>query len=130
MTTLENMDIEVKKTVPLWACNILIIGMFLTYMIRQDNRDDMVAKQRIERCHMIQEDGIEVMKDLNTTLTEHRVAFNNLESTLGDLQHTLNAHNSAVADYSRQMAEMNSRTADLLERLEKLEEKLKRAGTE
>jgi chromosome segregation ATPase len=121
---LENMDIEVKKTVPLWAANILIIAMFLGFMVRQDWRDDMVASQRIDRCHTVQEDATEVMKALNATLTEHRVAFSNLEATLSDLQRTLIAHNNTVADYNAEMRDMNRRTADLLERLEKLEKRL------
>jgi len=118
---LDPIAVEFKKTIPLWAANLVIVAMFLGYMIRQDWRDDLVAKQRIDRCHTIQEDATEVMKALNSTLTEHRLAFSDLENTLADLQSTLTAHNNAVTDYSRQMEAMNRQMGDLLERLERLE---------
>ena len=60
--------------VPQWAGYLVIVALFLGYLIKMNDRDDVVAKQRIERCHSIQAESNEVMKELSQALVIHSQA--------------------------------------------------------
>lgn len=64
---------------------LAIVGGFIWYLCRKDDmnleakkQDDLVARQRIEHCHAVQEDATLVMKRLNETLNNHDKAFTHL----------------------------------------------------
>lgn len=64
---------------------VLIVGGFLWYLCRKDDinlelkkQGDLVAQQRINHCHSVQEESTKVMDRLNTTLTNHDKAFTHL----------------------------------------------------
>jgi len=110
----ETLDIGYKKTLPQWAMPLVIVALFLGYMIKKDaadlelaQRGDKVAEQRIEKCHYVQKQGIEVMKELRQTLMDHREAYSNMNNALIRLEALLTEYNRNVDSYHRQMAEVH-----------------------
>jgi len=57
--------------VPQWAGYLVIVALFLGYLVKTNERDDVVATQRIERCHSIQTESNEIMKELTSALVLH-----------------------------------------------------------
>jgi len=60
--------------IPQWAGCLIIVALFLGYLVKQDGRDDMVAEQRITRCHDIQTESNAAMRELTQALILHREA--------------------------------------------------------
>jgi len=113
----ENITGSLKKS-PQLVSLLLIVGGFIYYLIRHDDmqlqsqmRDDMVAKQRIDRCHLNQARSTEIMDKLNTSLNSQGNAFHELSVTLRDLRHVMSVH--------------NTRMSLIIAKFEKLEERLK-----
>jgi uncharacterized protein HemX len=88
----ENLQSAVTKsattlatTAPHWVCLILVVGGFLWYLDRKDqidsnnqDRSDLVAIQRIDNCHSVQERSIVVMEDLTTIIARQDQTFQSL----------------------------------------------------
>ena len=79
-----------------WASVILIVGAFLTYLYMHDkflqvqaDRLEIVAIQRIESCHGVQDRSIDVMGRLMRTLEEQARAFEALTIAFMDLKETV-----------------------------------------
>ena len=113
----ENLTYSLKKS-PQLVSLLLIVGGFIYYLIRHDEmqvksqeRDDMVAKQRIDRCHLNQSRATEIMDKLNTSLNSQGHAFHELSVTLRDLRNVMSMHNTKMSV--------------IISKFEKLEEQLK-----
>lgn len=94
--TLSSSTKSAEKTVstlaqqaPHWVCLLIVVGGFLYYLDRIDERSatkaqktDLVAVQRIESCHSIQDQSIKVMGELSATLKLQERSFHELSVTL------------------------------------------------
>jgi len=60
--------------VPQWAGYLVIVALFLGYLIKSNERDDLVAAQRIERCHGLQAESNTALRELRDALTAHALA--------------------------------------------------------
>lgn len=81
---IKSLILSLRKN-PQVLVNAVTIGAFLLYLCRKDSielekakQSDLVATQRIEHCHSVQEDATKVMDRLNNTLTNHDKAFTHL----------------------------------------------------
>lgn len=68
----------ISTNAPHWMVLLAIVASFLFYMEREGARADLVAHQRIETCHDVQERSITVMDQLNRTLGQHSETLNEL----------------------------------------------------
>ena len=116
----ENITSSLKKS-PQLVSLLLIVGGFIYYLIRHDEmqvksqeRDDLVAKQRIDRCHLNQARATEIMDKLNTSLNSQGNAFHELSVTLRDLRNVMSMHNTKMSL--------------IISKCEKLEKKLEENG--
>jgi uncharacterized coiled-coil protein SlyX len=116
----ENITSSLKKS-PQLVSLLLIVGGFIYYLIRHDEmqvksqeRDDLVAKQRIDRCHLNQARATEIMDKLNTSLNSQGNAFHELSVTLRDLRNVMSMHNTKMSL--------------IISKFEKLEKKLEENG--
>lgn len=116
----ENITSSLKKS-PQLVSLLLIVGGFIYYLIRHDEmqvksqeRDDLVAKQRIDRCHLNQARATEIMDKLNTSLNSLGNAFHELSVTLRDLRNVMSMHNTKMSL--------------IISKFEKLEKKLEENG--
>ena len=116
----ENITSSLKKS-PQLVSLLLIVGGFIYYLIRHDEmqvksqeRDDLVAKQRIDRCHLNQARATEIMDKLNTSLNSQGNAFHELSVTLRDLRNIMSIHNTKMSL--------------IISKFEKLEKKLEDNG--
>jgi len=57
--------------VPQWAGYLIIVALFLGYLIKSSERDDLVATQRIERCHGLQAESNMALRELRDALAVH-----------------------------------------------------------
>ena len=121
----ENLTESLKKS-PQMVTILIVVGAFLFYLYRHDElsskaqeREDLVAVQRIQRCHSIQEDSTAVMDKLNNTLNSQGNAFHELSVTLRDIKNIITSHNESMSAHNKRMAEL----LDRLERAEKLRKK-------
>jgi len=60
--------------VPHWGGYLIIVALFLGYLVTANKRDDLVASQRIERCHGLQAESNEALRDLRDALLTNAVA--------------------------------------------------------
>ena len=60
--------------VPQWAGYLVIVALFLGYLIKANERDDLVATQRIERCHGLQSESNAALRNLRDALVAHALA--------------------------------------------------------
>jgi len=116
----ENITSSLKKS-PQLVSLLLIVGGFIYYLIRHDEmqvksqeRDDLVAKQRIDRCHLNQARATEIMDKLSTSLNSQGNAFHELSVTLRDLRNVMSMHNTKMSL--------------IISKFEKLEKKLEENG--
>jgi len=116
----ENITSSLKKS-PQLVSLLLIVGGFIYYLIRHDEmqvksqeRDDLVAKQRIDRCHLNQARATEIMDKLNTSLNSQGNAFHELSVTLRELRNVMSMHNTKMSL--------------IISKFEKLEKKLEENG--
>ena len=93
---------------PQWAAVILIVGFFLTYlwqheqnMAKISRQNEIVAVQRIEQCHAIQERSLVVMDKISAAMREH-------DNTIRDL-----------GELIRNLQDESKRTAEVLDRMDR-----------
>ena len=87
--TQENITKAAEKlatNAPHWVVLLITVGAFLFYLERQDMREmerltrtDLVAEQRIESCHDVQERSIQVMSNLTEAIGKHDATINDLK---------------------------------------------------
>jgi uncharacterized protein Yka (UPF0111/DUF47 family) len=53
---------------------------------RMDDRNKSVSTMRINQCHKIQEDSVQVMKEVSGAINEHHRAIDGLNHTVGELK--------------------------------------------
>lgn len=70
-----------KQTPSLFAM-LAVVSAFLVYQERTSAREDLVAKQRIEQCHQVQESSIEVIGQLTEAMQTQAIAFKELSIRL------------------------------------------------
>ena len=121
--TMDNITGGLKNS-PHMITILLIVGAFLFYLIRHDEmgmknneRNELVAKQRIERCHDTQNDSTEIMKKLNDTLNKQGNSFHELSVTLSDLKAVVSMHNSKMGILLAEMTAMLKKLEDMEHRL-------------
>lgn len=76
---------EMFKASPPWFAVLFVVGIFMFYIDRQEERGlrsvaavDLVTKQRIEQCHAVQIESTAAIKQLNQVLSEQSQALNML----------------------------------------------------
>lgn len=122
--------LEGLKKSPKDILNALIVCLFVWYLVQRDTSDmekvkhvDLVAKQRIEHCHNIQEKSTDIMDKLNDTLVNHDKAFIELLYNLKEFKKALEINNTKLDNNSEKIdALFNKMTlleATILESIEK-----------
>lgn len=86
---------------PHWLALLLVVGGFLAYlykhdqmMLEQTRTGDLVAMQRINECHSVQERGHDVMEKLAGALSGQTIALESLKSAVANLDSRLNDRQS------------------------------------
>jgi len=73
---------SLAKSAPSLTGYVLLTSLFLWHINSMANRDDLVAKQRIDACHNIKETSNKVMEDLREAMQLQAIAFNELSVRL------------------------------------------------
>jgi hypothetical protein len=94
---------NLATTAPHWVFLLLLVGSFLFYMERSEQRQmemegraDLVATQRIEQCHDVQERSIHVMDDLVKAMASHTSTVDELRDEVRRIGELLDRQNQAV----------------------------------
>ena len=73
------------KNAPTMVVLFLVVAVFLYYLDRREHRDqadrerdDLVAIQRIEQCHAVQERTVDVIEKLEQVLEEQQLTLERL----------------------------------------------------
>ena len=84
---------QLAENVPTLLILCLVTGAFLLYLDRHDSREDaraelerIVAQQRIDRCHDVQDDGVHAMEKLADSLDTQAEALMELKISIQSLQ--------------------------------------------
>jgi len=81
----ENLKVGIDnltKQAPTMVVFLLLVGLFLYYQEREKARGDLIARNRVEVCHRVQEDSIEAIKKLTEAMQLQAIAFNELSVRL------------------------------------------------
>ena len=80
---------DLAHTAPHWFALLMVVGAFLIYLERHDQSvsrmsasKDILAVQRIEQCHRVQERGYDSMERLNATMDLQVQTFRDLSKVI------------------------------------------------
>ena len=103
MPSAVNEFISALKKQPQLLFGIALVAIFLGYMDRAHKHDleksraeDMVAVQRIEQCHSIQEQSNVALIKLSTSLDSQKETFEDLSDAIKDLRASINDHDDRI----------------------------------
>lgn len=92
----ENLTSALKRS-PYLVSILAIVAAFMFYIFRRDqlyvemaSKQDLVASQRIEHCHEVQDRATNIMDKLNTTLNSQHISYTELNKQLIDLRNIIN----------------------------------------
>ena len=95
--------IDSLKKQPQLIFSIALVAVFLYYMDRRDahqvemvKAEDIVAKQRIEQCHSVQQQSNEALARLSNSLDRQKETFERLSKAIEDLRHGINTHDTRL----------------------------------
>ena len=95
--------IDSLKKQPQLIFSIALVAVFLYYMDRRDahqvemvKAEDMVAKQRIEQCHGIQQQSNEALARLATSLDRQQATFEKLSDAIHELRNSINVQDRRI----------------------------------
>ena len=119
----ENLTSALKKS-PYLVAILAIISAFMFYIFRRDQlyvdmttKQDLVANQRIEHCHKVQDRATDIMDKLNTTLNSQHVSYTELNKQLIDLRSIINEQskemNILILKINQLIFEINKLTKEI-----------------
>ena len=95
--------IESLKKQPQLIFSIALVATFLYYMDRRDahqielvKAEDIVASQRIEQCHNVQQQSNEALSRLATSLDRQQATFEKLSDAIHELRNSINVHDRRI----------------------------------
>ena len=73
---------KLAGSVPSLVINVLMVAIFLGYLVKMNERDDLVARQRIQECHDHQQRSVDVLEDVAIALKAQAIEFARLRDTV------------------------------------------------
>jgi hypothetical protein len=93
----------VSSKAPHWAALIIVVSLFLVYMERNAMHAELLAEQRIETCHSVQEASNIVLTRLAEVLSEAAAEDALMRSQMNSLELTLIRHTDAIQELIREL---------------------------
>jgi len=82
---------SVARHAPHYFILLLIVGSFLWFLDRknqaihkQNDKEDLVSRLRIEQCHAVQDESVKVMGELREVMREQSETFGALTMLIND----------------------------------------------
>jgi predicted membrane chloride channel (bestrophin family) len=99
-----NATSEVASKAPHWAALILVVVSFLFYMDRSTKTQELLAEQRIETCHDVQEAANDVLGRLTDVLQKAASEDALMRAQMRSLEDTMQRHTEAIENLVREMS--------------------------
>jgi HD-GYP domain-containing protein (c-di-GMP phosphodiesterase class II) len=94
---------EVASKAPHWAALILVVVAFLFYMDRSARTQELLAEQRIETCHDVQEAANDVLAQLTAVLQKAASEDALMRAQMRSLEDTMQRHTEAIEHLAREL---------------------------
>ena len=81
-------------------CSFLLMGFLMwrqdRTMASVDKRNEQTSSLRIEQCHQIQRDSVEVMRIVSKAMVDHSQAMQKMDSSIDELRSSVDRNTAKI----------------------------------